>query len=269
MKDGNTTRVVLWHADTAIVKKDTPNGSYYFIADAVTGQPVVGAKVDFFGYELIYNGHWYKPIDRTEPTDADGGIWIHSAKSEPGSSLDLIASINSGGRFAYYGISNVWERDTRDHSNRSHEREFFMSDRPVYRPGDVMKFKFWVADAKYDRKGPSSHAGRGFSVALKNPRDQTLMEKDLVSDAYGGVDGEFLLPTDAVPGIYQCKLDSYRYGTFRVEEYKKPEYEVMVDAPTEPVILGEKLTATIQAKYYFGSPVTRARVKYTVTRARA
>ena len=44
-------------------------------------------------------------------------------------------------------------------------------------------------------------------------------------------------------------------AAFRVEEYKKPEFEVTVDAPTEPVMLGEKITATIRAKYYFGSPV--------------
>ena len=51
-----------------------------------------------------------------------------------------------------------------------------------------------------------------------------------------------------------------------MEEYKKPEYEVTVDAPTEPVMLGEKIEAEITAKYYFGSPVTDAKVKYKITR---
>ena len=55
-------------------------------------------------------------------------------------------------------------------------------------------------------------------------------------------------------------------GSFRVEEYKKPEFEVTVDAPAEPVMLGEKISATIKAKYYFGSPVTQAKVKYTINR---
>ena len=58
----------------------------------------------------------------------------------------------------------------------------------------------------------------------------------------------------------------YGSGSFRVEEYKKPEFEVTVDAPKEPVMLGETITATINAKYYFGSPVTNAKVKYKVTR---
>src|SRR5690606_18000523 len=57
-------------------------------------------------------------------------------------------------------------------------------------------------------------------------------------------------------------------GSFRVEEYKKPEFEVMVDAPSEPVMLGEPITAKISAKYYFGSPVTNATVRYKVTRTK-
>ncbi|MGB2611157.1 MAG: alpha-2-macroglobulin family protein, partial [Isosphaeraceae bacterium] len=57
--------------------------------------------------------------------------------------------------------------------------------------------------------------------------------------------------------------------SFRVEEYKKPEFEVNVDAPTKPVMLGEKVPATIKAKYYFGSPVAEAKVKYKVTRTTA
>ena len=55
-------------------------------------------------------------------------------------------------------------------------------------------------------------------------------------------------------------------GSFRVEEYKKPEYEVTIDAPTEPVALGEKVAATIKAKYFFGAPVTKAKVKYKILR---
>ena len=56
------------------------------------------------------------------------------------------------------------------------------------------------------------------------------------------------------------RVVNYGGGSFRVEEYKKPEFEVTVDAPTEPVMLGEKITAKIRAKYYFGSPVTNATV---------
>ena len=52
-----------------------------------------------------------------------------------------------------------------------------------------------------------------------------------------------------------------------MEEYKKPEFEVTVDAPSEPVMLGETVTATVKANYYFGAPVTNAKVHYKVLRS--
>ena len=55
-------------------------------------------------------------------------------------------------------------------------------------------------------------------------------------------------------------------ASFRVEEYKKPEFEVTVDAPTDPVMLGDTVTATVKANYYFGAPVTNAKVHYKVLR---
>ena len=55
---------------------------------------------------------------------------------------------------------------------------------------------------------------------------------------------------------------------FRVEEYKKPEFEVIVEAPDEPVALGEMVTATVKANYYFGAPVANGTVKYTVKRSK-
>ena len=56
-------------------------------------------------------------------------------------------------------------------------------------------------------------------------------------------------------------------NSFRVEEYKKPEFEVSIEAPKEPVMLGEKVPAKVTAKYLFGAPVQNATVKYKVMRS--
>ena len=60
---------------------------------------------------------------------------------------------------------------------------------------------------------------------------------------------------------------TFASGYFRLEEYRKPEFKVSVEAPTEPVALGDKFKATIRADYYFGAPVANGKVKYTVTRS--
>ena len=57
-------------------------------------------------------------------------------------------------------------------------------------------------------------------------------------------------------------------GYFEVQEYKKPEYEVHVTPSSPRVLEGERIQATIDARYYFGEPVAGAKVKYSVYRSR-
>ena len=57
------------------------------------------------------------------------------------------------------------------------------------------------------------------------------------ADDFGGIEGEYDLPNDAALGVYQLLIPNLGGGNFRVEEYKKPEFEVLIDAPKEPCLL--------------------------------
>ena len=50
MEGGNTSRIVVWLDDTVIIKKPLADKTYYFVADARTGQPVPRADVELFGW---------------------------------------------------------------------------------------------------------------------------------------------------------------------------------------------------------------------------
>ncbi len=54
MADGNMSRIIVWVNDTVIVKKQLEGKSLYFVADAVTGQPVPKANVEFFGWKQVH-----------------------------------------------------------------------------------------------------------------------------------------------------------------------------------------------------------------------
>jgi alpha-2-macroglobulin len=267
MEGGNTTRIILWTADTVIVKKALDKGSYYFLADAVTGQPIAKAKVDFFGFQQQWTGDRNFKIDVKEfaqRTDGDGQIILDPGQQASGFQW-LITATTDDGRFAYQGYTGIWSGRYYD-PDYSQQKVFVITDRPVYRPGQSVKFKFWVGEAKYDQEGASPFANATFNVEIHNPKGEKILEKPFSADGSGGFDGELPLPKDATLGVYQCVIPNMGGGAFRVEEYKKPEFEVTVDAPTEPIMLGEKISATIKAKYYFGAPVTSAKVKYKVMR---
>jgi uncharacterized protein YfaS (alpha-2-macroglobulin family) len=277
MAGGNTSRILVWLNDTVIVRKPLDGQTLYYVADAVTGKPVAGADLDFFGWKQVQvrpNANEFRVETRafSDKTNADGQIvlgkallsneyqWVVTTQKPAAKVRE-----NASDRFAYLGFSWFWYGQQYDF-DYNQTRVFTITDRPVYRPLQTVKFKLWVEHAKYDQPDTSDLAGRSFTVQIHNPRGDKIYEKSLKADEYGGLVGELPLPKDAVLGNYSLQIPNFGGGSFRVEEYKKPEYEVTVDAPKEPVRLGDQVIATIHAKYYFGAPVVQAKVKYKVTR---
>ncbi len=178
---------------------------------------------------------------------------------------------------------------------------FGVTDRPIYRPEQKVQFKFWTARAAYElgnylgigknastrqsleinrikqygeyHTGPLSN--QEMKVQIHDPNGEIIYEQKVQTNEFGAVSGDFKLPKDARLGQYQIQLlgqtdnkDLWSFGivTFRMEEYRKPEFEVKIDAPQEQVKLGGQIKVNIQAKYYFGAPVTNGTVKYRVFR---
>ncbi|HEX6984299.1 MAG TPA: MG2 domain-containing protein, partial [Planctomycetaceae bacterium] len=274
MEGGNEGRVIVWMTDTAIVRKPLDDANLYFVADATTGGPVPNATVEFFGWQhrQLDNGRAAILTSRFAATTDENGFVAPSERELPAQYQWLAVARTKEGRFAHLGFDGVWYAE-RGESVYQQNKAYLITDRPVYRPGQPVRFKFWVRRADYaldDRA--SAFAGEKFTVRVTDPRGETALEKTFTADEYGGFEGSHDLPTGATLGQYGVYIvdrhDIAGGGTFRVEEYKKPEFEVTVDAPSEPVMLGEPITATIRAKYYFGSPVTNAKVRYKVTRTK-
>ncbi|QDT73061.1 alpha-2-macroglobulin family protein [Lacipirellula limnantheis] len=268
MEQGNTHRVVVWVADTAIVKKPLEKQALYYVADAVTGKPIPKATVDFFGYwnEALDGGARYQVNTKNFAEKTDAGGLVKLAADEANGRFQWIATATTPqGRLAYLGFSSVWSGQYIDEQYKQ-VKVFAITDRPVYRPDQEVHFKFWVANAQFDQSDASPYAGQSFVVEIHDARGEKVYTKSLVAGEFGGLEGSFQLPAGAALGQYQLNVVNHGGGSFRVEEYKKPEFEVTVDAPSEPVKLGDKITAKISAKYYFGAPVTEARVKYKVLR---
>lgn len=268
MEDGNETFLVVWIADSAIVSKQLDQARLYYVADAVTGKALADVNVEFFGFrqENIRGTNKFRVITKNfaEKTDANGQIKLAANQLEDRMQWIVMARPDGHG-LAYMGFQGIWFGQRHDPEYNA-TKAFLITDRPVYRPDQTANFKFWIGHAQYDKDGPSEFANRQFRVQINDPQGEKVYEKHLKADEFGGLVGEFPIASDAKLGSYQIFTD-HGGGSFRVEEYKKPEFEVKVDAPSEPVMLGEKIEATITAKYYFGAPVTNATVKYKIMRS--
>ncbi|MFU8780139.1 MAG: alpha-2-macroglobulin family protein [Kiritimatiellia bacterium] len=289
MKDGSSAAQLVWIESTVIVEKPVEGKTMYFVADAITGEPIPDATIEFFGYRVEYLRHDRTPQARrhnidtlrlAEKTDKDGLVyftppeqdnrqryqWLVSATTpDPTAAPDEVRF----SRFAFLDFRGWWSRSIPGIARPREMRVFGITDRPVYRPGNPVHFKAWVRRVNYDKpEDASEFAGQSYVVKIRDPRSEIVLDKTFKSDAFAGFDGTWELPADAALGVYAIDIEGRgRVGTFRVEEYKSPEFEVKVDAPTEAQMLGDVIEAVVRADYLFGAPVTEATVKVKVMRS--
>ena len=279
--DATPVSVVVWVADTVLVRKPTQGGTLYAVLDASSGKPIVGASVQLLGYRLIAERKRNRKGPRgrietrqlEEATNDDGLVEVPLDTPDGKQAYRWLAKATTvDGRLAFLGFDTLWGRH-RPAVPPKDTKTFLVTDRPVYRPEHTVEFKAWIARPDYRfaatddaNEEPSEFAHKAFQVELRDARGESVWKQQLTANAYGGIVGNYTLPTDATLGQYWINIVGFGGGNFRVEEYRKPEFEVTVEAPQKPTRLGEPFEATIRAKYYFGSPVTVGTVKYKVMR---
>ncbi len=285
-KNGNKDAAIVWLRETAIVYKPFQNGWRCFALDAKSGEPKRNAVVEFF----VVNRSWDNGKNRVktrrfkEKTDANGSIQFKDKDMNfDNSSVSVMTVVPSttkskraDAQFGFKDMLGIWRVYSND-DRFENTRAFFVSDRPIYRPKQTAKFSFILGTAQYDKSANSEWAGQEVEYRITSPAGEEVARKRVTLDEYGAFNDEFEIAEDAKLGVYFVQLcDEFdenggarRYfgdGTFRLEEYRKPEFQVTVDAPKDPVALGDKFKAKVNAKYYFGAPVVNADVSYKVTR---
>jgi hypothetical protein len=262
-----SSRAVVVLTDLAFVQKKTDKGDLYYVADAESGAPVPRANVDVLEVWGEYDRAQRKQVWNARKvqltSDADG-MAMFASTPERGSNLHVLISTD-GGRLAWSGMEH-WYR-YQPSQMRDGLFAYLITDRPVYRPEQTVRYKVWARRMSEGILANVPH--QQFQVTVHDPRGNQVHTVSKMTDDFGGLDGEFKLAEEPSLGVYRVQVSGQQYaggGNFRVEEYKKPEFEVTVEPDVKHAKLGQKLSAVIKAKYYFGAPVTEGTVKYRVFR---
>ena len=267
-KGGNRIHSLLRVQSLAAVKESfaVEDGGGLYIVDAETGAPVKNAKIEAFQFHAMFNKDRkfeYKEIGPVF-TDENGYAKIPLLNR----SRDGYITITSPDG-ALEVIDSYWYNYYIDYSSQDRRRGVIITDRPAYRPGDTVKYKLWMRNGGYGNL--KSLEGVQISLRIYDPTGNKLSEKKFTLDKFSGATGEFKIPDDAKLGEYE--ISTYEEGgydaihsTFRVEEYRKPEFEVSVDTPNNALMLGEKVSATVRAKYLWGDSVKKGVADVTVRR---
>jgi uncharacterized protein YfaS (alpha-2-macroglobulin family) len=167
-----------------------------------------------------------------------------------------------------------------------HPLIYVTTDRPIYRPNHTVQFRV-VHRAELGQK-LLVKPGEKFIVEIRDPKGNKVYEKPHTVGDFGSTSGQLVLGDEPSLGEYTILTrgekddtnlhqwswqwmgrwghDSWNGVRFRVDEYRKPEYKVDVAFKKKTVLQGEDIAATVESRYYFGSPVVDAEVAYTITR---
>ncbi len=146
------------------------------------------------------------------------------------------------------------------------------ADRGIYRPGDTV---FLKGLARYRQLGKILTPPKGTAVQLRvvTSRGKEVTSRALSLDEYGTFSAEVVLDRDLPLGTFQVSASAvvdrkpiHYDGSFRVEEYRAPQFKVDVSSAARDVAAGDAVQAQVLARYLFGGAMAGAEVRWTVTR---
>ena len=140
-------------------------------------------------------------------------------------------------------------------------RVAFFSDREVYRPGETVHLKAIVRDL--EEAGLRIPAGVTGTLACADSRRQIFFETNILLNDLGACEAAIVLPSGP-RGEYLATLrlpGREQFRSFQVADFQTPAFEI--ELAGRPVWLaGEKPEVAVAARYFFGRPLTRAKVRW-------
>lgn len=252
-------RQLFYVSNLAVMIQQLPDDRHrYVVVNATDGQPIAGAKIEL--YDQRY-GFKTKKDKRTVharlTTDENGEAYFKNVDGEV-----LISTNNDKFMPAKY----IYLSRTRYYEKKDNESKYQVyTDRALYRPGQkvhVTAINF-VNMKGIDAKVP---VGRELGFRLVNASWKEVEMKKAKIDEYGTASVDFELPKEGQTGMYHVSVNDQVNRFFRVEEYKRPTFEITFPKVNEKYNWGDTVVVKASAKTYAGVPVQGAKVEYQVTR---
>jgi uncharacterized protein YfaS (alpha-2-macroglobulin family) len=177
-------------------------------------------------------------------------------------------------RAQYYEISyendnllvlNVGYNKTNYNENQKVINAAIFTDRAIYRPGQIVFFKAILYDNSINDK-KELYKRNSVNIRFKDANEQIVGEQSLTTNDFGSVSGNFAIPQGLLNGHFTIECENYGRIAIRVEEYKRPTFEVKFDTIRENYKLNDNIKVVANAKALAGYAIDDAKVQYMVRR---
>ena len=253
-------RELFYVSNLAVMIQQLPDDRHrYVVVNATDGQPVPGAKIVL--YDRNYDdktGKFKRVIHARMTTDDQGEAYFKNVDGNV-----LISTSND----KFTPAKDIYLSRARYYEKKDDETKYqLFTDRGIYRPGQKVHA---TAVSYIVKKGlDASVPGKSMELKfiLRDANWKQVAEQKATTDEYGTASVDFELPQGGQTGMYHVSVNNRANSSFRVEEYKRPTFEITFPKVNEKYNWGDTVVVKASAKTYAGVPVQGAKVEYQVTR---
>ena len=253
-------RQLFYVSNLAVMIQQLPDDKHrYVVVNATDGQPIAGAKIELYDQRYDFKTKKDKRLVHARlTTDENGEAYFKNVDGE------VLVSTNND---KFTPARDIYLSRNRYYEKKDDETKYqLFTDRAIYRPGQ----KVHATAISYTVKKGLDASVPGKSMELKfvlsDANWKQVAEQKVTTDEYGTASVDFELPKEGQTGMYHVSVNDQVNRFFRVEEYKRPTFEITFPKVNEKYNWGDTVVVKASAKTYAGVPVQGAKVEYQVTR---
>ena len=253
-------RKLFYVSNLAVMIQQLPDDKHrYVVVNATDGQPVAGAKVELYEKDYdVKTGKRKRLVHARLTTDNNGEAYFKNVDGEVlvSTSADKFAPA----KYIYLSRDRYFEQK----DDKTAYQLF--TDRSIYRPGQKMHATAvsFIVKKGLDASVPGK--SKELKFILRDAEWKQVAEQKATTDEYGTASVDFELPKEGKTGMFSISVNGTATEYVRVEEYKRPTFEITFPKVNERYTWGDTIVVKASAKTYAGVPVQGAKVEYKVTR---
>lgn len=253
-------RELFYVSNLAVMIQQLPDDKHrYVVVNATDGQPVPGAKIMLYDRDYdVKTGKWKRLVHARLTTDENGEAYFKNVDGNV-----LISTSND----KFTPAKDIYLSRTRYYERKDDKiKHQLFTDRSIYRPGQTVHASAisYIVKKGLDASVPGKSMELNF--ILRDTNWKQVAEQKATTDEYGTASVDFELPKEGQTGLYSISVNGTVTKYVRVEEYKRPTFEITFPKVNEKYNWGDTVVVKATAKTYSGVPVQSAKVEYQVTR---
>lgn len=253
-------RELFYVSNLAVMIQQLPDDKHrYVVVNATDGQPIAGAKIELYDQRYDFKAKKDKRIVHARlTTDENGEAYFKNVDGNV-----LISTSND----KFTPAKDIYLSRTRYYERKDDKiKHQLFTDRSIYRPGQTVHASAisYIVKKGLDASVPGKSMELNF--ILRDANWKQVAEQKVTTDEYGTASVDFELPKEGQTGLYSISVNGMVTKYVRVEEYKRPTFEITFPKVNEKYNWGDTVVVKASAKTYAGIPVQGAKVAYQVTR---